>query len=270
MHLQRRKIFTWLKIVLIVYGVAGIAVYYLQDVFLFHPKKFPPGHRFNFPMPYEEAIIPMNGTDTVSLVKFFPAQKRHRGIVIYFHGNMENIEHYAPFAAAFTRHGYEVWMPDYPGYGKSTGTLTEDKMYDAAARVYKLAMQQYHSDSIIIYGKSLGTGVAAYIASRSPSQMLILETPYTNIPDLFASHLFIYPTGRMIHYKFPVDEYLGDVRVPVVIFHGTGDWIIPYRCAVQLKAQLKPADRFTTIEGADHHNINQTRQYFSVIDSLLK
>ena len=106
-------------------------------------------------------------------------------------GNKENVERYARFVPLFTRKGYEVWMPDYPGFGKSRGERNEKKLYSQAWQVYRLVNSAYHSDSIILYGKSFGTGLATYIASGNHCRELILETPYYSIPALFGHYAFI-------------------------------------------------------------------------------
>ena len=162
------------------------------------------------------------------MIKFFPVDSVRRGVVVYFHGNRENIERYAKFANNFTKHGYEVWMEDYPGFGKSTGERTEKKLYEQALQIQKMAAAKYGKDSIIIYGKSLGTGIAAYVAAGSDNQRLILETPYYSIPSLFGCYAPIYPTGSMSTYQIPTYKYLQDVHYPVTIFHGTKDDVIPY------------------------------------------
>jgi uncharacterized protein len=270
MNINRKKLFRWLKIILLFYCTIGIALFYLQEIFLFHPVKLSADYKFNFPGKYEEMMIPLNETDTMSLVKFYPVDSLRKGIVIYFHGNRENINRYAPFVTPFTKLGYEVWMEDYPGFGKSAGVITEKKLYDQALQIQKLAALKYSSDSIIIYGKSLGTGIAAYTAANSEAKMLILESPYYSIPALFDCYAFIYPNKQMSTYKIPVYNFLEDVNYPVVIFHGTDDWVVPYRCSSKLKTVLKPADKYITIYKADHHNINQTRVYYKAIDSLLR
>ncbi|MEO8769548.1 MAG: alpha/beta fold hydrolase [Ferruginibacter sp.] len=242
----------------------------MQNFFLFHPKKLESDHVFDFKIPFKEIQIPMNKTDTISIVKFLPVDSIPKGLVIYFHGNMENVEYYEHFAPAFTKKGYEVWMPDYPGYGKSTGERNEKKMYDEAFQVQKLAMTKFHSDSIIIYGKSLGTGIAAYTASASKCKQLILETPYYSITNLFAHYAFVYPVSMMCEYKIPTWEFLEDVKAPVTIFHGTDDNIIPYSCAEKLKTSLKKGDQFITIPGARHNDVAKFDIYQHVMDSLLR
>ncbi|MEO6668433.1 MAG: alpha/beta fold hydrolase [Ferruginibacter sp.] len=270
MQVNKKRILFWLKIVIIIYCGGGIALYYLQNIFLFHPKKLASDHTFNFKIPFKEIYIPINKTDTISIVKFFPADTVPKGLVIYFHGNMENVEYYEHFAPAFTKKGYEVWMPDYPGYGKSTGERNEKKLYDQAFQVQKLAMTQFHSDSIIIYGKSLGTGIAAYTASASKCKQLILETPYYSITNLFAHYAFMYPVSLMCDYKIPTWQFLEDIKVPVTIFHGTADNIIPYSGAAKLKTSLKKGDLFITIPGGKHNDITRFDAYQHVMDSLLR
>jgi pimeloyl-ACP methyl ester carboxylesterase len=258
-----------LKIFIIAYAGIGIALYYLQEKILFHPKKLDSHYVFNFNQPFEEINIPFNETDTVNMIKFFPADSIRRGVVLYFHGNMKNVEHYAPFVPAFTRHGYEVWMPDYPGYGKSTGQLSEKKLYNIAYEVQKMAALKFGNDSIIIYGKSLGTAIAAYTASVKPCKRLLLETPYYSIPSLFRSYAFMYPATMMSNFKLPTYEFLQEVKAPVAIFHGTGDWVVPYRSGVRLKQQLKPGDLFVKIPEGSHNNLSESAIYRHTLDSLL-
>ena len=270
MSVNVKKILRIIKIAVLIYCAAGIALFYLQDKFLFHPKSLTKDHLFNFDQRFEEIRVPFNDTDTMSLVKFLPAIGNRKGIVVYYHGNMENVEHYADFAKPFTSSGYEVWMEDYPGFGKSTGKITEEKLYAQAEEVKKMADAAFNPGNIIIYGKSLGTGIAAYVASHTNAKLLVLETPYYSIPALFNSYAFIFPAERMSTYKIPTYSFLKNVNYPVVIFHGTDDGVIPYRCAKKLAGVLKPTDKFITVPGADHRNINASKIYYTAIDSLLK
>jgi alpha-beta hydrolase superfamily lysophospholipase len=267
--MKKRIIFRWIKITVFAYAAIGITLFYLQEYLLFHPEKLDSSYQYKFTGPFEEMNIAFNENDTMNLVKFLPADSIRKGVVLYYHGNKQNIGRYAKFVSVFTKHGYEVWMEDYPGFGKSTGRRSEKKLYEQAMAVYKLAAGKYHSDSIIIYGKSLGTGIASYVASRTNCKQLILETPYYSIPDLFGCYAFMYPTQQMTTYKIPTNEYLQDVKYPITIFHGTSDGVIPYRCAKKLKSVLKPGDEFVTIEDGTHHNLYGFELYQKKMDSLL-
>ena len=270
MAINKNKIFYWIKIALLIYASIGIALFYLQDKFLFHPQKLSAGYQFKFDGKFDEMNVPFNEEDTMNLIKFFPENEPSRGVVIYYHGNMKNVEHYAAYVKPFTKNGYEVWMEDYPGFGKSTGEITEKKLYDQAFQVKKMADAKFGTDSIIIYGKSLGTGIAANVASRSKSKMLMLETPYYSIPSLFSSYAFIYPNSIMSNYKIPTHLFLEEVADPIIIFHGTKDGVIPLRCAKKLIPVLKNTDQFIIVDGATHQDINGKSIYYNAIDSLLR
>jgi pimeloyl-ACP methyl ester carboxylesterase len=135
--------------------------------------------------------------------------------------------------------------------------------------MYKLARTQVSPDSIVIYGKSLGTGIAAWLASRQPSSRLVLETPYYSLSSLAASRLPIFPWERMLRIRLDTWAYLRTTTVPVTIFHGTDDGVIPYRNAERLTSLLKAGDRFVTVPGGGHRDLGRFSEYRTVMDSLL-
>lgn len=259
----------WIQIIIIIYCVIGIALYYLQDQILFHPVKIKSTERYNFEVPYKEVNIPYSTSSTINIVQFLVPDSVVQGVVLYFHGNKKNISWYSKFAPYFTKNKYEVWMIDYPGYGKSTGTFTEQRLYDWALLLYKLARVRFSPDSIVIYGKSMGTGIASQLASIRDTRHLILETPYYTLPSIIDNYLPVYPVDQMIHYKFPTWKYLQDVTAPVTIFHGTCDWVIPLRNAKRLRAHLKPGDLFVTVEEASHNDLFTFPVVTQKLDSIL-
>lgn len=265
-----KRILRWAKIILFFYVVIGIALYFLQLKILLHPVAYPQDYVYHFSVPFKEINIPINHHENFNIIQFLPKDSVRKGVVLYFHGNKTNITHYAAFADNFTKLGYEVWMPDYPGYGKTTGELTEKKLYDEAMLAYKLANLKFNADSIIIYAKSFGTGIASQLASVKDCRRLILETPYYSVPALFGYYAPIYPTSYMSKFKLRVNEYLKEVAAPVTIFHGTDDEIIPYSVTEKLKEVLKPADEFITIEKGKHNNLNDFTLFHQKLDSLLR
>lgn len=271
MKLPRKKIIRFLKVIVLVYCTLGIALYYLQEKFLFHPVSLAPDYTYSFKQPFKEVNLEYDATTTFNLIQFLPKDTTSiKGVVLYFHGNRENINRYASFAENFTKKGYEVWMPDYPTFGKSIGKLSEAILYEEAIQVYSMAKAKFKPDSISIYGKSLGTGIASYLASKRNCKQLILETPYSSITSIFNRYCFIFPVSKMIHYKLPTKEYLKNVIAPVTIFHGTNDGIISYSNAVQLIESLKKTDEFITVDGAIHTNINDYKLYHQKLDSLFQ
>ncbi len=269
MALHRTKLARWLKIALLIYALLGIAIYYGQDYFFFRPVALDPRHRYDFGQPYREVNLTFDHFSNINIVQF-STPRTPRGCVLYFHGNRKNIAWYAKHAPLFTQEGYEVWMIDYPGYGKSTGRLNEQVLHAYALQLYKLARKSFGADSILLYGKSMGTGIAARLAAHEPARQLILETPYYSFSSIAAHFFPIYPIERMIHVKIPTYQFLSNVKIPVLILHGTDDGLIPYRNASRLKPLLKPTDRFVTIEGGSHNDLGEFEQFRKEVREALR
>jgi len=264
-----KRIKKWLVIIAIIYVATGVAFYFLQDRILFHPVSLRGNHTYDFKEPHKDLSIAINDEDTLNLVQFLNTDTVARGIVLYFHGNKKNISWYAKYPSHFTKHGYDVLMIDYPGFGKSKGRFNEQTLYDWALKVYKLARSRFPADSIIIYGKSMGTGIAAQLASVRDCRRLILETPYYDFPSVVKHYLPVYPMNWMLHYQLPTYKYLPTITAPVNIFHGTKDRVITYGNAARLKPLLKKIDEFVTIDNGKHNNLYEFPAMIRKLDSLL-
>src|SRR5688572_19398315 len=267
---MKKIVFRWLKVFILIYCTIGIVIYYGQDKLLFHPEPVATDSVYTFPYSFKEVNLPVKKNSNINIIQFATSQPKPKGVVLYFHGNKKNITRYAKAAPDFTSRGYEVWMIDYPGFGKSTGIFTERELYYWGELFYNLARARYAKDSIIIYGRSMGTGIAAQLATKRDCKTLILEAPYYSLPSIFSSWLPVYPVNKMIHLKLPTWQYVQEITNPIVIFHGTGDYTIPYRNSKKLKPYLKQHDEFITIEGAGHNDISMYPEYKRKLDSLLR
>jgi alpha-beta hydrolase superfamily lysophospholipase len=264
----KRKFWNLVKWFFIIYVVCGVMLCFLQDFLLFHPVPLAKDYQFSFSQPFVELNIPTSDNRNLHAIKFTVDSPKN-GIVLYFHGNRQNVERYANYAQLFTKNGYEVWMMDYPGFGKSTGKRTEQSIYNDAMLLYNMAVKQNTPDNIIIYGKSIGTGVAAQLASVRDCSHLILETPYYNI-DALAKHYFpIYPVAPLTKFSFPINKYLQKVKAPITLFHGTDDEIIPYGQAQQLKAENSKIN-LITIQRGKHNNLIDYDHFTNNLDQLLQ
>ncbi|MGX5820826.1 alpha/beta hydrolase [Chitinophaga lutea] len=259
-----RKIALW---AIGIYLVAGIVLYFVQNKLIFHPEVLPANYQYKFDIPFQEMLIPLNKKTKLSAVLF--TAERPRGMVLYFHGNAHNINRYAKYMPAFTARGYDVLMMDYREFGKSTGRLTEQAMYDDALLMYKVARTRFAPWQIVIYGKSLGTGVAAELASVRDCRRLILETPYYSLSDVAAEAAPIYPYNLIMDFKLPTYLYLPKVTAPVTIFHGTEDDTVPYSSGEKLAPLLKKGDEFITVPGGEHNNLSEYPLFRQKLDSVL-
>lgn len=216
MRVTKKKMIKLLVVLALIYIIGGMILYFIQDILLFHPQPLSKDHKFSFTQSFEEVNVTV-GERNLNIIQFKP-DSIAKGVVLYFHGNMKNIERYASITALFTGEGYELWMMDYPGFGKSTGKRTEANIYKDAHTLYQLALKKFSPDEIIIYGRSIGTGPASQLASKKQCKKLVLETPYYNIQSLAKKYFPIYPVQLLSKYSFPIAEYLKEKNHRLILF----------------------------------------------------
>lgn len=267
-QVKGNKIVFFIKLAFFIYIGLGLLAYLFQDLLIFHPKRLPPDYTFQFSQPFTELNIKAAGDRNINIIQFASGESS-KGVVLYFHGNMRNIERYAGFAPLFTKHQYDVWMIDYPGFGKSTGKATEKRMCNDALMLYELAEKKFTRQNIIVYGKSLGTGIASYVAANRPCKKLMLETPYYSMKDLARHYLFLFPVNLLLKYTLPTYKNLKHTTAPVTLFHGTKDEVIPYKQSLKLLAD-HPTVELVTIENARHNNLAQFPAFVKKLDSLFQ
>lgn len=214
------------------YGALCLFYYLLQERFIFVRFRLGQRYRFSFPYPYEERWLDApDGARTHAL--HFPVEKP-RGVVIYFHGNTGSLRRWGKLAPRFTRRGYAVLMPDPRGYGKSRGRLSEKALQADALAWYDHLRESWAEEDIVVYGRSLGSGLATPVAAARSPRMLLLETPFANLYDVARYYLAILPYRLLLRYTFRNDLAIRRVRCPVRIFHGKRDTVVPYHSALKL------------------------------------
>lgn len=259
----------WLLTGLIVlYALYCLVFLFLQSVFIFRPQKLPASFVFNPGVPFEE--IKIKATDGTLLHGLLLQPDAPGGTVIYFHGNWKNLENYLPFTKKFTDLGYRVLIPDYRSFGKSEGRLTEPSFLGDTFYWYDYAISQCPSENIYIYGRSLGTAAAAYLAANRHCKQLILETPFVNMYDIARRYGMPFPNGNYLSFSLRNDSALKAVTVPVLILHGTKDETVSIKSGRKLKEYLKPGDRFVEIEKGKHKNLNEFKEYHLALENFMK
>ncbi|PLS77646.1 MAG: alpha/beta hydrolase [Chloroflexi bacterium] len=241
-----------------IYVVICALLYAVQERLLFYPEVLPPRYTFNFSTRFNEVTLPAEGA-TLHALHFTVDEPK--GVVLYLHGNAGSVRTWGLVASDFVAHNYDVLIPDYRGYGKSTGTLTGERMLqDDAAIMYSYLLQRYPEQQIVVYGRSLGTGLAVALAATHDPKLLILETPYVSLQAL-ATAQFPWVPGFLFKYPFRTDRLIGAVKSPVVLFHGTNDDVIPYAASEQLLPLIRSHHKLVTIEGGGHNNLRDFPAY---------
>lgn len=264
-----KKVVKYFSFILLAYIGLHFIMYALQERFIFLETELHAEHNFNFRADFEEHFLEHENGEKINALLFNPADTS-KGTILYFHGNSRNLQRWGHMANSFLVRGYQVLMIDYRGYGKSDGEPSEANLKADGQLAYDWIKNNFPDQAIIIYGRSLGTGVASYVAGHNPAQKLILETPFNNMTDVAKSRypfLFLpYP----LRVQFPSDEYLQKVDYPIYIFHGTADRVIPFTAAEKLKDILKPEDKFYTVENGRHNNLNNFPEVKNAFDSILQ
>lgn len=187
--------------------------------------------------------------------------------VIYFGGNSEMVTHRREyFENVFS--DYSVYLINYRSYGKSQGSPSESGLFSDALAIYDDLIKRH--DSITAYGRSLGSGVAVYLAANRALLKLILLTPYDSVADVAQGIYPIFPTRYLIKDRFDSASRAGDIKVPVLIASAENDREIGLQHTLTLKQRFKPAQvTYQMIAGAAHNDIIDFPEYRSLMQNFL-
>jgi hypothetical protein len=227
-----RTLLAFLAFAAILYVGLALVLYLLQGRMVFLPHL--PGRALDatpeaIGLDYEDAVI--ETADGERLHGWFVPADAARGTLLFFHGNAGNISHRLDSLAIFNRLGLDVLMVDYRGYGQSSGEPSEAGTYrDARAAWDWLAARGVPPDRIVVFGRSLGGAVGAWLAGQadvSPAG-LIVESSFTSGADM-ARRLYPWLPARLItRLKYPVRDHLAAATSPVLVIHSRDDEIIPF------------------------------------------
>jgi len=245
----------------LVYLVAALGFNLFQDQFVFQSESLPKSHTYTFNSPFEEHFLTTGSEDTLNVLLFKAAQPA-KGLILYFHGNADNLQRWGQYAIDFTSLGYDILMMDYRGYGKSTGMPSESIIYEDSKIVLTWAKANIPYSQLIIYGRSMGSAVASNLATTALPDLLILETPF----DELKSALYTFSSKH----KFPTKDFLAKVTCKRILIHGTNDWVVPLSSALSLKPLLNDSDQFVIIEGGSHNNLRDFSDYHKTLEEALK
>lgn len=253
---------------LVVAIYAGL--YLLQDSIIFQSTSLERSHVFEFDVPFDEHFIPVsneNGsTDSLNAL-WFHADSLARGTILYFHGNRGNLRRWGQYASKLTRYGYDVLVIDYRGYGKSTGSPSERNLYADADATYQFVRRRTNG-RFVLYGRSLGSAVASYLATATKPDVLILETPFDEIRGVLQPYSQTLAGLLPLKYSLSNADHLRQATCRTIIFHGTNDRIVPLRSAERLR-EFVAQDDFIVIEGGTHRNLSTFPQYEEKLKKVL-
>ncbi len=246
----------WLAVVASIGYLGGVAVlYFRQRDFVFpvpQTVRTAP-EAAGFPQAEEHVLTTADGENVI--IWHVPAKPGHP-VVIYFPGNGDVLAGIAGRFRAITSGGTGLVALSYRGYAGSSGRPSEQGLLLDAAAAYAFAAARYSADRIVLWGFSLGSGVAVAVAADHPVGKLILEAPYTSIADVAALHFRIVPVRWLLRDRFHSDERIGRVTAPLLMMHGERDLTIPIAFGERLFALAHAPKQFVGFPGAGHDNLD--------------
>ncbi|MFV9507115.1 MAG: alpha/beta hydrolase [Oscillochloridaceae bacterium umkhey_bin13] len=266
-HFQiRRLMLLLLGLITLTYlGMCGL-IYLRQEQMIFFPRQDPPDTSYDFGRPVSEVWLPVAGARLHALWFQVPEPQ---GVILYLHGNADTLRNWGPEAASLTDFGYDLFIVDYRGYGQSSGTINgEAQLHADMDVVYGWVRERYPADQIVVYGRSLGTGLATRLAAINQPGLLILESPYYSMELLARRQV---PWAPLFLLKYPLRSYrwIGQVQSPVVIFHGTADELIPFEDSQRLATYVTAPLTFYALEGGGHGGLQRFTLYHEGLQAAL-
>lgn len=260
----------WIKRILITvfvfYTLLCTLVYFFQEKMIFHPEKLAADYVFEFDLPHQEFTILTEDKKALSAL-YFQADSS-KGLILHFHGNAGSIANCGYQAKLYTQVGYDYFIYDYRGFGKSEGKInSQEELITDAETVYDFVKSSFPDKKITIEGFSIGTGIATQVAAKREIEQLILLAPYASLKVLsFDKYPFL--PSFILKYPLRTDEVLPTINAPITLIHGSADEVIPLSNSLELKKRLKQGDLLIEVPDYHHNDIIESPAYLSFLKTL--
>lgn len=248
---------TLLALITIAYLLLLLSLFLFQRNLLYYPVPYQ--HGIN----RDEISFGNNGINLHGWI-LNPGQSK---ALIYFGGNAEAIENnIGNFETTFKN--YSVYLIHYRGYGKSEGKPTEDGLFSDAIAIYDSIVSQYQSISLM--GRSLGSGVAVYLASKRQTEKLILLTPYDSIAEVAQFHYPFVPARLVARDRFESFRYAPKITAPVLMVSAELDRVVPVERALKLREFLTNTQvTYKMIKSAAHNDVTEYSEYHQLLSDFI-
>lgn len=238
-----------------------------QRGLIFYPEVLAQNYQYQFKTPFEEVTYAPGPNVQINALLF--KKVKPKGVILYFHGNAGSLSSWGRIGEMLADYNYDLLIWDYRGYGKSSGEVTEDNIFSDSEFIYQELKKYYGEDNIILYGRSIGTGPAAFLSSKFKPKAVILETPFFNLTELAKIHLPMIPSF-LLQFKFENFQHLKKYQGAVYIVHGTEDEIIPVEQSEKLSESLTTVKSFTRVPGGHHNDLESFKEHSDFLNMILR
>jgi len=263
----------------IVFVLLKILVWWLEPRMAFYPIRGVQDTPASAGLEFRDLRIPTDDAET--LHAWWIEHPTPRGQVVFFHGNGGNLSLWLGLLVDMRRRGLSVLAVDYRGYGASTGSASERGLYrdaDATLRIFSEKLRRKDVPTIY-WGRSIGSSIAAYAASRAPALSsvegpdgLVLDSPFPEVGAILAGN----PVMQFLHlfssYAFPTSRFLEQHERPLLVVHGDADSIVPFSAGRRVFEHARSAQKtFAVMPGADHNDLDHVDPdaYWKAVDAFV-
>ena len=263
---------SWLRFLLgavlflgVLYTGILVWIYLRQEALLFQPEQLPAEHRFDRGNDVHETVTDVPGAK-LSVLQLRLADPK--GVVFFLHGNAGNLESWFVNVDLYRQLNYDLVMLDYRGYGKSTGRIeSEAQLRDDVRAVWNSVAARYEGKVRVIYGRSLGTALAAGLAREVQHDLTILVSPYYSMVELARAHYPLVPSG-LLRYPLNTAADIARHRTPLLLVHGDLDTLISPSHSERLRT-LAPQAQLIRLPHAAHGDIHESEIYLQALTAAL-
>jgi len=244
-----------LVFLLVGYGAMVALAYFAQRALMYFPDRTrtPPALAG---LPEAEEVV-IETADGEKLVAWHVAAAEGKPVVLYFHGNGGALVHRVDRFRGLIANGNGLVALSYRGYGGSSGSPSEEGLLADAAAGYAFAVARYPAQRIALFGESLGTGVAIWLATEKPVARLLLQAPYTSIVDVAVAAYPFLPARLLLKDRYRSDERVGGVTAPVLVLHGERDRVVPIQYGERLYALIRAPKKFVRFPEGGHVDLDR-------------
>jgi len=255
-----------ITVALLLYVVLVVAVYLGQRSMIYYPDS-----TLGSPAGYGVPEMQEVGETTPNrLVSWYgKARDKAQPVIVLFHGNAGHIGYRGFKARTFLDAGYGVLLVGYRGYGGNAGSPSELGFYeDARIALQTLETMGITKEKIVLYGESIGTGVAVQMALEGFGQALVLEAPYSSLADVASHHYPIFPVNWLLKDRFESQEKINKIPIPKLIVHGAKDNVIPQKYGRRLFDKASNPKQWKNLERAGHNDLFDHGAGLAIIEFL--
>jgi fermentation-respiration switch protein FrsA (DUF1100 family) len=207
-------------------------------------------------VPAAEEIV-LSTADGEKVILWHVAPREGRPVIVYFHGNGGALRHRADRFRRLTADGTGLVALSYRGYGGSTGSPTESGLLADAAAAFAFTVARYPTERIVVWGESLGSGVAVAIAATHPVACVVLESPFTSAADVASGVYWFLPVRLLMKDQFRSDQRIGKVSAPFLLMHGERDQVVPVALGRRLFELGNEPKRFLRFPAGGHVDLDR-------------